>query len=786
AGAESECRAIARWAKRHLTAGAAPDDLLVVARDIASYRPVLARVFAEADLVPPPVAAPLAQTPEAKLLMALVRTADGYRSADLLAVITNSMFSPETLGDFNRSNATTAQLIIRLGNVISGRAGYANAINRIACRVGRAHDENDEDEFGTSLGKHLSRLGPNAVVRAGKLLEALFDRLESVASDATLADAASGTRNLLALMAPQSRLCRSDEAAAAGLRALAAIDEVLAELASLRQLPGSDRRLSAGQFAQILAAVLRDTTCPPARLTGAIGVAGALDARAVRVCHLWLAGLNEGVFPAPAGQQSLIGEVDRWAWGRRGMDLPGRDDLTAREMLLFTMTISRATESLTLSWLYSDSTGRAMQRSGFVDALMAPIARWAEHVTTLPPAEFAPPAERIISRRELLNSALAATAATAGGSDWAKWAPALQKVRCDHYQTLRRLAGPLWAAHRRWLPGPCDAYDGVVDDPALLAELARLVPAEMVFSASQIDSYLSCPWRYFAEHWLKVAPLPEPDETLLPYQRGVLVHAVLRRMLATLRQAGNVDPAKLTGGDTLAALDAAIAAEDAAAAGKTKTGLWNNELRQTRSAIVDYLRRQAALPAGPARVHHLELAFGMTASGSADEASIPEPIVLPGPAGRVRLRGRIDRVDVLLGPDQPPKALVIDYKTGTLPDLKATVQLTVYIKAAEQITHLPAAGGTFHGIRNRNGKDRYLAEFKLNRGALKENNLYADQLDDAVTRLHNAVAGIAAGQFPVIGRHKCAATRCPLRRICRYSPSRTAVKLPLDQEADDD
>ena len=788
AGMESECLAIARWAKRHLKAGVEADELLVVARDIDAYRPTLRRVFANAGLVPPAAAVALSQTAPGRLLLAAVRLAGGYCWSDVLAVVSNSYFRPESLGDFAPGSPAVAQLVIRQGNVVEGRSSYARAAGRLADRLGRLAGRDELEEFTSPLERYLCRLGPAAVEDAGRLIEALFDLVDPIASGGTIGQLASACRALLTplgLVGSPSH-GRDDESSAAQMRALAAVDGVLGELALLRGLPGTDRPLSASRFAEVLAAVLADTPSPPASPAASIPTAGALDARGVRARHVWLAGLNEGVFPARPAEKALIGEGDRRRWRQKGLSLDVRDDLTAREMLLFYLTASRANQTLTLSWLHSDSSGRAMARSGFVDALLGPAGGVGGRVEVLPPGEFAPPPERIVSRAELLNTALAAAGARPSGAGSRPQQSALELARHVDGASLRRIAGPLWAAHRRWHLGSCDAYDGILNDPQLLAHLKRLVPAEMLLSVSQVDQYLSCPWQYFAERWLKLVELAEPADAVLPRQRGVLAHAVLRRLATALGEGRPVARSALALPEAMAALDDAIAAEAAtvAVAAGPQAALWENELRRLRQAVAGYLSRQGG-QAPPGEIRYVELAFGMAPSPGADPASTPAPLVLAGPAGDVRLRGKIDRVDVLCRPDGPTEVFVIDYKTGAVPSVTSDVQLPVYIKAAERITGLSAAGGAFHAVSSSGAKDSMFARFKLSRGKLKENESYAEQLDDALARVHQAVANIAAGRFPVFGQVRCRGASCPFRRICRYSNSRAAFK-GSDQETGDD
>ena len=127
---------------------------------------------------------------------------------------------------------------------------------------------------------------------------------------------------------------------------------------------------------------------------------------------------------------------------------------------------------------------------------------------------------------------------------------------------------------------------------------------------------------------------------------------------------------------------------------------------------------------------------------------------------------------------------MVDYKTGELPDPATGAQIPVYIRAAEQITGLPAAGGAFHGVRTKDAKDRYLAEYTVASGKRKPNPQYARKLDEALAAVHAAVADIAAGRFNVAGDRTCSAARCPFRRICGYSEFRAMRKAKATVPAD--
>ncbi len=784
AGIDSECRAIVRWVKGHLAAGAATDDMAVVVRNADAYLPTLSRVFAEAELTSPAPATPLAQTPLGRLLTALVRMADRFAFADVLTVIGSSYFRPEVLGPFGPETPAVAEWLIRHGNVLEGRGRYAAAAARLAARALNAVEM--DDEFTRATDRRLRQFGPGAIELAGQMLEELFTLADPLSAGGTLGELAHACRAAIVALRLGAPVADADAPShAADLRAAAAIDGVLGELVDAEQ---AGRSLTPAAFVDLLTDILRETTCPSGRASGAVRVVGALDARAIRVRHVWLAGLNAGMFPTRAGEQALLGEADRRAWADKGLPLDVRDDLAAREMLLFYLTVSRADVSLTLSWLYSDSAGRTTERSRFVDELCRPLGGLGGRVEALPPAEFAPPAERIVSEPELLNAAMAAAAAAGDDEQAAGWQPALAAARYDRAGSLCRLAWPLWAAHRRWRAGPCDPYDGVLDDGRLLAQLCDRVPGKTTFSVSQLGGYLRCRWRYFAERWLHLTELAEPAEDMLPRARGLLVHEVLRRTLASLSEAGPLATTDLASDEAMAALSAAIDAEAEAAAafGVAYPALWANELRHVRRAAERYLRAQADGAGPPGHVRSLEFAFGLPEASKVDPQSSPTPAVLAGPSGPVRIRGKIDRVDIVEWPAGQPRALVIDYKTGYLPSTAGDVQLPVYIKAVEQATGMSVCGGAFHAVQTDETACRTLAQFKMSRALARDDDSYDEKLQAGLDLVHEAVAGIAAGQFGVFGRHGCAGTSCPFRPICGYSDARATVKAAAHGEGGDE
>jgi RecB family exonuclease len=575
------------------------------------------------------------------------------------------------------------------------------------------------------------------------------------------------------------------ELIARDLRALAALGGCLSELRD--EAPGG-RSLGGGWVRQALQTV----RCPPARREALVDVLDVLDARAIRYRHVFLLGLSEGQFPPRLAEGSLLGEEDRLRWQRQGIELDSRRDLMAREMLLFYLAVSRADETLTLSYLQADASGHVGSPSPFLLSLLAPWggleADWL--IQRIPPGPYLPPPAELASRRDAFNAALAGQFAPLAGD----YTPLLGWAahEADGTKLLRSAMG-MFARHRRWRQGPCDEFDGRLTDPALLDALAQRYPAQTVFSAERLNKYGQCPWQYFAEYVLHLAPLVEPQRRLEPQNRGTFCHNVLCRLMESLKAAIGGGPVRLADVPE-ADLRAALAAAAEEVAGKTERfslpypALWRVQREQMQQALSDYL--QAARQADDLHPEglHFELAFGqdLRDEGPRDPASRGEPIVLATPAGELRLRGRIDRVDrIAFG--EVDGLMVVDYKTGRLPtdaDLAAgrNLQMPLYAAAAAAILGQPCVGGVFHHIGQTTGRfERFFAAVTAAKGRepYKVDDKYDEKLEAAMETIGRFVRQMAGGQFDAVPTHDCP-SYCPFRTVCQFSPSRAERKAPPD------
>jgi len=787
AGLEAEVSAVARRVKRLLVDGASAGSIAVLVRSPEVYRGEIERVFAECEIPVAASAMPLGEVPIVRFALDAASLGPELAFGDVLRVIKSSYFRPSALGAFDASTVAVAEMMIREGNVLSGRAEYSAAAERLGRRAKapalakasaglRQAGRGDEDE---ELEAPTLRIGPLAVSRealaqAATMLEALFDLVAPARADGSCT--AEGLRAIVAGLELPAAACDHGQVdlIARDLRALSALDAALAELGAG---PGGGS-LTPREVADALSAAV----CPPARCESLVDVMSVLDARAVRHRHVFLLGLGEGQFPGRFVEDSLIGEADRAAWADRGVTLDSRADLNAREMLLFALGVSRADETLTLSYPASDASGRPGAPGGFLVSLLRSVGGLdgvgAEVIT---PGMLVPPPEQIASPRDALNAAVAGLFREGLGD----CGEALSWAAARAAGPLARAAVGLWAHERRWRRGPCDAFDGRITESALLAVLADRFGAAHVFSARQLETFGQCPWQFFGRYVLGLTELPEPERMLEPAARGLFCHDVLCRTCRLLgeRFALPVRLGAIAEADVLAALDEALrsASEQVEASRPPYPLLWRIQRRQMHEDLARYLLAQRANTDMPAESLHFELSFGLGVS-AADRAE-PVEIAL-GPGRTVLVAGRIDRVDrVTL--DGRDGLLVVDYKTGSLPGVKditagRNVQVPLYAAAVERMLGGEAFGGAFHRVCG-NLDERYFARVKRYGGRIVPDGTYEPNRDRAVAQIGRFIGAMGAGRFDLAPTYDCP-SHCPFRRICQYSQPRAELKRPADDE----
>jgi hypothetical protein len=458
-------------------------------------------------------------------------------------------------------------------------------------------------------------------------------------------------------------------------------------------------------------AVVGDATSTGAR--GAVAVLHPLALRARRVRALFVCGLQEGVFPAPASPEPFLSEEDRRELAEASGLRLGRvvDDLAAERYLLYA-AVSRPEELLVLSWHTADDDGVPSARSLFVDDVCDLFACDLHAARTRRAlGEVGEGRGSGVARTDVAPVGL--SVGDRPGND-----------RCE--------------------PSAGAPPDGIepLRDPRVLAELRE----RRLWSASGLQAWAGCPVRWFVERLLYAGDL-EPDAE--PLARGGLAHAALRDVLEGLRR--ETGSARLTPERVPRARELLHAALERHA-GERPLSTEPERVPGVRRRLEADLERYLAHAAGGSEdvqesllePTYFELPFGFPG----EPGGLPALDLGEG----VEVRGRVDRVD--LAPDGA--AVVYDYK-GTLappPDrwvAERSFQAALYMRAVDALPDVRAVGGFYQPLSGRDLRARGVlaqgegVELECVRGDAREPAEVRELVEEVLTAAQAAAGQARAG-----------------------------------------
>jgi len=795
-----EVAAALRGVKRLLLAGADPESVLIVAREIAPYADAL-RTTARAYGLPLIVrdGLPLRENPAVAALIGLLDlAAHDFPRRDLIDLLQSPyLVSP----DLTPAQIAQIERVSRAAQVMRGRDQWLEAIAAAGlpgldedAESGPLLPPDEARALAEALARHLDRITPPAQATVEQFVAWIADRLLPDPADEDETAPSPGEQS----PAPQTFSVLANIRAAADadrvvrdVRAFGRLREVLVGLRAAHDLLAAGRPLpvlSWAEFRAELELALRDATLEPEGGSNRLGRVLAISAGGARGLphdHVIVMGLSEGVFPQLEADDALYSEAER-ADLERGE--PPIEMLTyaerADDMSRFYQVIGLARRSLMLTRFTVDERGTEVPASPYWNAVCAAV--------DVPPAQqirlavgAAPSLDEAATLEEAAIALAAALSSERPGEPPEQSQPDLwHGVHAALSRSADGARSPWTNARRgraleaaREDPArPPDRWLGLLNDPALVAEAARRLGPGRLWSASQFDEYGACPYRFFARRMLRLEELVEPEEGPDVLQTGSLNHAILEAAYAQIAAEGlHITPENAP--RALAILDAVAAPLlDSAPRryGFRASPVWAyqqaNLLDRLRALVAQDFSDEspfrlprtekdarhhplAAQIAGEPRVPFLqEAAFGF------DDRP---PLTLEGDAGTLRVRGQIDRMD--LAGDQ---VIVIDYKTGTTKrDVEGMAegrefQMAIYLLAARALLprDLTLAGGVFWHIRSRTTSGEVLAT------------------DDAVERahrwMHHHVQQARAGDFAVrpAQPHKPPCARgCEFRALCRYA-----------------
>ncbi|MFB3853406.1 MAG: PD-(D/E)XK nuclease family protein [Vicinamibacterales bacterium] len=307
---------------------------------------------------------------------------------------------------------------------------------------------------------------------------------------------------------------------------------------------------------------------------------------------------------------------------------------------------------------------------------------------------------------------------------------------------LRRdaLGGPAaaWAALR----------DGRTDRSAASFHGYALPAPRTSYAVREVEEYVKCPFRYFAQHVLKL-PEPAGERASAARSRGVFLHEVLRDFYDGWQRSGRGSFTVESLADARAQFKALVEARLPSAPSRDRPSLEVRMLGSpARPGVLEHLARIEIERGVPVVERLLEVRFEGECEFCSDRGS-----------RSLRVKGVADRIDLL----EDGTFDLFDYKLGRAPNIRHTVQLPVYAIQAQ--TQLAGRRGRNWRLREAayvpfGGSDRLVTLGVAGRGV-------GPALAAGQQRFLSAVEGIEAGKFPPRPADDAYCAACAFAGVCR-------------------
>ncbi len=392
---------------------------------------------------------------------------------------------------------------------------------------------------------------------------------------------------------------------------------------------------------------------------------------------VFVAGLLEKQFPLQIREDPVLSD-----WERELLNQFGEEKLALRlprqsiERYFFYLAVTRAQESLILTYPKVDREGKESLPSFYVAEVRGLLGAALEEKTEELSRPY-PDLGEVASKQELHAALL--------GGLW-------HAGEAEEPSLLTVLHHTLQDAEQKWIfERALDIPDAKLHDPEILKDAGFQLEKT---SATKLEEYAACPFRYFS-NW--VLHLKDPDEDRTVMDKGTALHQVLEDFFrARIKNQRALDSIKAIRDFVDEHLDQALRDKPLAL---EKTYQRDAARREMFDMLIRFLENEVErLRDSVLQPAHLEFNFG--AGKNPDHPAVLFPLEGQRP---VLLTGKIDRIDA-----DPKKkfGLVLDYKRSAKFDRKkmelgVALQLPLYLKIVESVLGLQPIGGELYSIRER-------------------------------------------------------------------------------------
>jgi ATP-dependent helicase/nuclease subunit B len=715
---EGELRAVLRSIKAKLQHGAAYNDFLVAVRDFKTYSGIRAVCDEYGIPVTLPKIASLSAQPVCEFLRLLLNVAAG--GSEAIAAYWRLL----KCGVVKLVYSFDGEQLNRL------KQEYLyNDLRQLRKAVRDKADANENKQWSADLGE----------------LELLLDKVQRRDTAAAYGETFKTILEALALPVKAGENYKNGRADLLEVKNIVEtvrqLSEVLDTLSEDYQNGGLESvPLKAEEYSQLLISACseRQIILTAADSEGIL-FGEAANLQGLLFKHVYIMGLREGEFPRSKNENWIYNDRERAELSGVGVELDNTACAYAEDKFFFAAVAAMATETLTLSW-YSDDTAGASAYIEDVERLYA-----AGCITRSRAGRIG--WQEALSEQELL---LGIT----------------QKDTC-HNWLLERLGADwtLRSSIERIREQGDSVYKGVFEDVQLQRAINEAVGG--LFSASHLETYAQCPYRFLLSYVWKQQQYEELTETVEPAVEGSLLHDVLARFMA-----GHLHEklTKYPPTELISQLDDIMTSVcDEYITGKkiAVTDFWPSQRRKLNLLLRRWLQRELVYqkkwePFVPVKI---EWDFGR--NGSA-------PLVLEVNGGKIYLNGRIDRID-----SDGNGIFVTDYKRSQTPSGSELtegldLQIPVYLMALAALEpQSKVLGGGYYSLKEAKRKGGFAMQTLGKTPFTTNNKPFSDAEDQWLafadfcrTTVRGYINTLRQGNFPPAPRKNCP-EYCPGKDICR-------------------
>ncbi|MGI5920443.1 MAG: PD-(D/E)XK nuclease family protein [Syntrophomonadaceae bacterium] len=573
-------------------------------------------------------------------------------------------------------------------------------------------------------------------------------------------------KNILAFpdnldFAARTKLARRD------LRAWQAFNQILNEMEAVAGITDKISMTLNSFYLKLKSYIEAESYSPDTVCRGGVQVFAPTQIRGLDFDTVIVLGLQDGEFPRSISGDWVINDRERIKL-KAEFNLPTSEELYQREKVLWQMVREACRRKLWLSYPAINEDGQTVLPSLYIEAMERLLDYRLEADEPLP-LVYPDNWQESCSLREAVLSLLSQGYQTIG-YEFIKENEDLKR----HLKNLQIVYQ--WRQGAHFSP-----WDGCFSSSQII-ELLQQKYQRRVFNIGHLDTYGNCPMKYFWAVEMGLRPQPDEGTALSSLDKGTLQHQVLQQVFAGAIPDSEDDISTLVGHT----LEEVCTANNFLGQQYPHPLLWEYEkqtIHKNLTNLVIYERQRLAK--GHWHPAFQEWGFGMQGK-DLHPASVKKPLEVNTPAGKVRLRGKIDRIDV---DEANHRYAVYDYKNKTVPSRAnllqgQALQLPAYLLAAE------AYLGEVDGLAFLNIAKGKIDSPLVRAEAIKRLGLGPQTkplTEEEWQQLHettiNAIGdyfrGICRGQYPPLP-NDC--SYCEFTRLCLYSPGRIRAKLKGEED----